>query len=264
MEMHVRPTYLGEQHVKQRRDRLERGRASSVIRTGSLGAGMVAARTDDDVGMVSGGGEHVSSGADRLRARPRAGVAIARPARIFATPVPRSFTSTPVHHATARAIRSHRPGPAARGGSHDTPRRTSDHSPAREPAGGESRDVGSLDAIIAALYDVISGPAGQQRNWDRMRSLFIPGARLIPAHPPGWQGRPRVLDVDGYIGRAGPTLEKNGFFEREISRKTDSFGTITHAFSTYESRRTKEDAKAVRPRHQQHSARERRHAVVGS
>jgi len=38
-------------------------------------------------------------------------------------------------------------------------------------------------------------------------------------------------------------LEKNGFFEREISRKTESFGTITHAFSTYESRRTKEDAK---------------------
>jgi len=38
-------------------------------------------------------------------------------------------------------------------------------------------------------------------------------------------------------------LEKNGFFEREISRKTDSFGTITHAFSTYESRRAKDDAK---------------------
>jgi len=116
-------------------------------------------------------------------------------------------------------------------------------APANQPAANPA-DVGSLDAIIAALYDVISGPAGQQRNWDRMRSLFIPGARLIPSSPsPDGKVAPRVLDVDGYIGRAGPTLEKNGFFEREISRKTDTFGTITHAFSTYESRRTKDDAK---------------------
>src|SRR5512133_2486399 len=111
--------------------------------------------------------------------------------------------------------------------------------PAAKPA-----DVGSLDAIIAALYDVISGPAGQKRAWDRMRSLFIPGARLIPSTPsPDGKVAPRVLDVEGYIGRAGPNLEKNGFFEREISRKTDTFGSVTHAFSTYESRRSKEDAK---------------------
>src|SRR5690554_5242511 len=41
-------------------------------------------------------------------------------------------------------------------------------------------DVSSLDAILAALYDVISGPAGQARDWNRFRSLFAPGARLIP------------------------------------------------------------------------------------
>jgi hypothetical protein len=116
--------------------------------------------------------------------------------------------------------------------------------PAPPPPAANPADVSSLDAIIAALYDVISGPAGQQRNWDRMRSLFIPGARLIPSTPaPDGKVTPRVLDVEGYIGRAGPNLEKNGFFEREISRKTDTFGSVTHAFSTYESRRTKEDAK---------------------
>jgi len=115
-------------------------------------------------------------------------------------------------------------------------------TPATQPAANPA-DVASLDAILAALYDVISGPAGQARNWDRMRSLFIPGARLIPSSPaPDGKVVPRVLDVEGYIQRAGPNLEKNGFFEREISRKTETFGTITHAFSTYESRRNKEDA----------------------
>jgi len=101
-------------------------------------------------------------------------------------------------------------------------------------------DVRSADAIIAALYDVISGPAGQPRNWDRMRSLFIPGARLIPATTRTPEGvvRPRVWSVDDYIAQAGAGLERNGFFEREISRATDTFGSVTHAFSTYESKRT--------------------------
>ena len=54
------------------------------------------------------------------------------------------------------------------------------------PPRANPADVASVDAIIAALYDVISGPAGQARDWTRFRSLFVPGARLIPTiHPPG-------------------------------------------------------------------------------
>src|SRR5437762_6292309 len=48
------------------------------------------------------------------------------------------------------------------------------------PSAANASDVASMDSIVAALYDVISGPAGKKRDWDRMRSLFIPGARLIP------------------------------------------------------------------------------------
>lgn len=47
--------------------------------------------------------------------------------------------------------------------------------------GPRAEDVASMEAILAALYDVISGPAGQARDWDRMRAMFFPGARLIPA-----------------------------------------------------------------------------------
>ena len=113
--------------------------------------------------------------------------------------------------------------------------------PAKPPAARPS-DVASIDAIIAAVYDVISGPAGQKRDWDRMRSLFVPGARLIPASPtPDGGTTARVLDVEGYIQRAGPTLER-GFFESEISRKADVFDNIAQVFSTYESRHAKDDA----------------------
>ena len=40
-------------------------------------------------------------------------------------------------------------------------------------------DVASMDAILAALYDVISGPAGQKRDWGRMRSLFLDGGHMV-------------------------------------------------------------------------------------
>ena len=105
-------------------------------------------------------------------------------------------------------------------------------------------DVESIDAILGALYEVISGPAGHKRDWDRLRSLFVPGARLIPTgkRPNGETGV-RILDVEGYISGAGPYLEKNGFFEREIARQTQSFGNIAHVFSTYDSRHATADSK---------------------
>ena len=112
-------------------------------------------------------------------------------------------------------------------------------TPAANPA-----DVHSIDAIIAAVYDVISGPAGKKRDWDRMRSLFMPGARLIPTGPrPGGGYGSRAVTVEDYVTRSSPLFEKEGFFETESARRTESFGQIAHAFSTYESRHAPEDAK---------------------
>lgn len=106
-------------------------------------------------------------------------------------------------------------------------------------------DVATPDAIIAALYDVISGGAGVSRDWDRMRSLFVPGARLIPTGVTAdGTGRHRVMTVDEYIENSGPFLERDGFFEIESHRVTERFGNVLHAFSTYESRRMLDDPEA--------------------
>jgi hypothetical protein len=124
-----------------------------------------------------------------------------------------------------------------------TPAAQSTPAPAAPPA-ADPKDIATMDAIVAAVYDVISGPAGQKRNWDRFRSLFVPGARLIPTgrRPTGEVGS-RVSTPEDYIERSGPLLEKNGFFEREISRRLEKFGNIAHIFSTYESRHTAADEK---------------------
>lgn len=105
-------------------------------------------------------------------------------------------------------------------------------------------DVNSPDAILAAVYASISGAAGEKRDWDRFRSLFIPGARLIPTGgPAGQPARAQVLTPDDYVQRAGAMLERDGFYETEIARTTEKFGRIMHAFSTYESRRAASDPK---------------------
>jgi hypothetical protein len=103
-------------------------------------------------------------------------------------------------------------------------------------------DVASIDAIIAALYNVISGPAGQKRDWNRMRSLFVPGGRLMPVglRPGGAAAGIRLLEVNDYIALSGPLLESTGFREREIARRSEQFGHIAHVFSTYEGRNEKD------------------------
>ena len=105
-------------------------------------------------------------------------------------------------------------------------------TPAARPA-----DVASIDAILKAAYDTISGPKGQQRDWDRLRSLFLPGARLIPTHT-SEDGitTARVLNVDEFIRIGDPNLKKNGFFEDEVHRTVQRFGNIAQVFSTYETR----------------------------
>lgn len=122
------------------------------------------------------------------------------------------------------------------------PKQQTTETPA--PPAAKPADVNSMDAIISAVYEVISGPAGKKRDWNRMRSLFIPGARLIPTGPrPDGSYAARVLTVDEYIARAEPFFEKEGFHEREVARVTEEFGRVAHAFSTYESRHTPDDAK---------------------
>lgn len=114
----------------------------------------------------------------------------------------------------------------------------------RPRVAARAADVQSLDAIIAALYDVISGPAGQPRDWDRFRSLFAPKARLMPTgRRPDGSGVLREWSPEEYIATAGAGLQANGFFERELARTVERYGDVLHVFSTYDSRRTASDAR---------------------
>ena len=103
-------------------------------------------------------------------------------------------------------------------------------------------DVASPEAIVTALYDVISGDAGVERDWDRFRSLFHPTARLMPSgvNREG-VGVARSITPEEYIERSGPVLTRDGFHEREIARKAERFGHMVHVWSTYDSVRSLSD-----------------------
>ena len=107
----------------------------------------------------------------------------------------------------------------------------------------DPHDVDSIDAIITAAYEGISGRAGEKRDWDRERSLYYPGARLIPTAKPGANDAlaPQILDVHGFIARVEPYFAEYGFYEKEIARRTEQFGHIAQVWSTYESRHNEDD-----------------------
>ena len=93
-------------------------------------------------------------------------------------------------------------------------------------------DIAGIDAAIRAVYQVISGPPGQKRNFERMRSLFAPGATLKAIGPKGLSGG----SLEDYISRNAEVLEKEGFTERELGRRVEVWGGLATAWSAYDGR----------------------------
>lgn len=109
---------------------------------------------------------------------------------------------------------------------------------AQDAAAARPADVGSIDSIITVLYAVISGPVGQPRQWERFHSLMHPDARLIPTGcDTAGTCRLRIMTPAEYQTRADSFLVAIGFTERELHRQTERYGSIAHAFSSYESLR---------------------------
>jgi hypothetical protein len=107
------------------------------------------------------------------------------------------------------------------------------------PAAKNPADVDTIEHLMASLYDVISGPAGQQRDWARFRSLFIPDGRMGVIR----QDDAVLFTPDKYVERDDPFFKTNGFFERAIATRIETFGNLTSVWSTYESRHAIADAK---------------------
>jgi hypothetical protein len=119
----------------------------------------------------------------------------------------------------------------------DRPART-EHVPVPKIA-PRPQDVATLDGIISAFYDVVSGPAGQPRQWSRDRTLYVPGVLFISTEV-GKDGKPyhQIMSHQQFVDRSDASVVSQGFYEQEIHRVTTRYGTIVHVMSTYVERRT--------------------------
>jgi hypothetical protein len=116
------------------------------------------------------------------------------------------------------------------------------------PAARNANDVDSVDHLVASLYDVISGPAGKARDWDRFRSLFLPDGRLGVIRPgsaahddSARKGDAALLSPDMYVERDDPYFKSHGFFEHSVANRVEEFGNLIHVWSTYVSRHAQSD-----------------------
>src|SRR5579864_770793 len=83
-------------------------------------------------------------------------------------------------------------------------------------------DVRSMDAIMHAYYDVISGPAGN-RDWNRFYSLFVQGGRMIQTARAAPDSAPHIVvrTPQEFVQWIGPYIAKNALYEKEISHRVD-------------------------------------------
>jgi len=100
-----------------------------------------------------------------------------------------------------------------------------------------AEDVATIDGILHAFYDVISGPAGQPRQWARDRTLYIPDVHFVSlSADSAGHVQADVVTHQMFVDRSDAALVRRGFFETEIHRATARFGNVVHVFSTYEMR----------------------------
>ena len=93
-------------------------------------------------------------------------------------------------------------------------------------------DVESVDAIINAYYDVISGPAGHEYDAERDTSLHAPLAIITRLSAAGLDNRHDLAVEQGTV----PPVYEESFFEVEINRIVEQYGNMAHVWSTYEVR----------------------------
>ncbi|MDB5133660.1 MAG: hypothetical protein JWP37_263 [Mucilaginibacter sp.] len=98
-------------------------------------------------------------------------------------------------------------------------------------------NVGTLDGIIKAYYDVVTVKKGEKVSFERDSLLHIEGVRVGSAGI-DVKGNPTLhyTSLKQYHKESDAYMEKNGFYEHETARTVQNIRNIYHVWSSYESR----------------------------
>ena len=108
-------------------------------------------------------------------------------------------------------------------------------------------DVATVEDIVHAFYSTISAPAGGKLDQSRLRSLFVPGGRIVSSVPANSSRAAdvRILSPEEYVAISDAHTVTSGFFDRNPANQVERFGTMAHVYSTFESRSHLEDSKPM-------------------
>jgi hypothetical protein len=104
----------------------------------------------------------------------------------------------------------------------------------RITSGTTTYDLSTLDGLVQATYGLISGPVGQ-RDTAAIRKLFLPTARLIYLRRQVSETDPTLgnITLDSYLQIVARNSQREAFYERELGRRTETFGRIAQVWSSY-------------------------------
>jgi len=98
-------------------------------------------------------------------------------------------------------------------------------------------DVSTIEGIVKASYETISGGVGVPRQWGRDRTLFAPSVRYISlSKNKAGEVKVRTSDYQEYLDESDDFLVKEGFTEIEWGHEIKRFGNVATVLSSYEGR----------------------------
>ena len=104
--------------------------------------------------------------------------------------------------------------------------------PKTEP---RAEDVSTIEGIVKASYETISGGVGVARQWGRDRTLFASSVRYISiGKDKAGTVKASTADYQEYLDESDDFLVKQGFTEVELGRKIERFGNVATVLSSYE------------------------------
>jgi hypothetical protein len=99
-----------------------------------------------------------------------------------------------------------------------------------------AEDVGTIEGIVTASYETISGGVGGPRQWGRDRTLFDPNSRSVSVHVDAKTGAIKTTSMteQDFADQSDASLVKDGFTERELKHIIKRFGNVATVLSSYE------------------------------
>lgn len=99
-------------------------------------------------------------------------------------------------------------------------------------------DVKTIDALMKASYEVVSGEKGAKRQWERDNYLHHPKA--VYSYLDREQQKQSTMTLQEFHKETDEMVFGTAFYESEVNREVRVFGNIAHVWSTYETRLQKD------------------------